>query len=1124
MRETEGGERVLQLILGRAGSGKTTTVMEELAARAAAGEEGLLLIVPEQFSFESERALLRRLGARGAARVRVLSFTRMADAVARECGGFSGRLMDDVTRTLLMSRALDTVRDRLVLYRRAAARADYVHAALDVAAECKQYAVPPRELANAAATLPEGTLRQKLRELSEILSAYEALAADSYVDPADALTRLREQLPQSGFARGAAVYVDGFKGFTEQELRVMELLLRRASSVTVTLCTDTLDTHDEFALFAPVSRTAARFVRMARDGGVDVAAPRYLRENHRAANPALRTLESGCFVAGEEPYAEPTDAVALAPCADRYAECRTVAHELRRMLRTEGLRCRDIAVTARNLAEYDGILDTALREAGIPFYIDRREDVRTEPLMALAASALRCVAGGFRGEDALQLMKTGLLGFSPASIARMENYIYQWKLNGVRLRQTWTANPEGLTVRTDESTARTLAYLNRLRHRLMTPLEALAHTFEGKIDGLTFARAVYDYLEKARVARLVRLQVRRLHAADEPLAAERMERMWELLMTLLDHFAVALRTTVMTAAEWEELFSLAASSVDVGSLPQGLDAVQIGSAERMRFSAPRVVWILGANEGVFPAYPAPGGLFSDRERRTLREAGVTLSEPSEGQAVEERLVAYLALAAPSERLIVSYLTGAGEDGTLTPSTLVESIHTLIPGAATVTAAAPEYASEAFDRLSVRWEASDGETAALRRYFAELPEYAAQLHAMARAAAGEAAAFANPAAARAFFGDRLTLSPSQVDKFFQCPFAYFCRYGLRVESRRPAELGGLESGDLAHYVMQTVLPGYTKRGFDTITRESVETDVAAAVEQYLAEYMGGVTDKSARFLAQAARLRRTVTELMWQVVQEMRQSRFVPVDYELPVGGEGGVPATVLTLPDGTSVRVIGRVDRVDVYRDGDVAYVRVVDYKTGPKEFRLSEVAAGLNLQMLLYIFSLWDNGAARYGGKVVPAGVLYLPARMPIIKAAPEKSDVEQKREHIRAMRMNGLLLDDPAVLTAMESDGAGLFIPAKLTQSGAPDAYSSVASLAQLGRLRRRAERLLGEMVESLRAGRVAATPARSSQMDACAYCDYRAVCGHEADDPVREIASARPGEVWQALAQEEGEHPDA
>lgn len=1113
---------MLQLILGRSGSGKTQTVYDELAARARAGEEGLLLVVPEQFSFESERALLRRLGEQEVARVQVLSFTRMADVVARECGGFSGRLMDEVTRMLLMRRALNEVADRLMLYRRHAVRADYVQAVLDMVAECKQYAVTPRQLEETAAALPQGTLRQKLRELACIQEAYEALTADSYVDPADALTRLVQQLPESRFARGAAVFVDGFKGFTEQELRVVELLMRRTAHTTVTLCTDTLDARDDYALFAPVTRTATRFLGMAQDNGVDVAQPRYLLHNHRAAHPALEVLERGCFSSDAAEYEGATDAVTLAPCTDRWSECRTVARELRRLLRSGGWRCRDIAVTARDLRDYDGILDVALEEAGIPFYLDRREDVRTEPLMALAQSALRCVAGGWRGEELLQMMKTGLLGFSTPSIARVENYMYMWKLNGRRLREEWTANPQGLSVKADDATRQALAHLNRLRRRLVAPLRRLEEALAGRVSGLVFARSMYRYLTDAQVPRLVRLQARRLRAAGDPAAAERMERMWDLMMTLLDRFGTALRTTEATAPEFNELFALAAQTVDVGSLPQGLDAVQIGGAERMRFSAPRAVWILGANEGVFPAYPATGGLLSDRERQALSEAGITLSDTGDRQAVEERLFAYFALAAPSERLYVSYLNGATEEGVLPPSALVEGVRRLVPQCAELSGTEmPESPADAFERLSERFGEPTGEQAALRAHFAADPVYAGRLAAMERAAEDRPAAFEDPAVARAFFGDRMTLSASQVESFYRCRFAYFCRYGLRVQAPRPAELGGLEFGNLAHYVMQTVLPRYTAEGWEAVTRARVTADTAHAVDAYIEEYMGGTADKEARFLAQAVRLRRIVCALLWQVVSELRQSRFVPVDYELPVGMEDGVPATVLTLPDGARVRVVGKIDRVDVYHAGDTAYVRVVDYKTGSKEFRLSEVVEGLNLQMLLYIFSLWDNGTARYGGQVTPAGVLYLPARLPVVKVTPGDDEAGRERERIRAMRMSGLLLDNPEILAAMEADGAGLFIPARLDKDGHPESRaSSVASLAQFGRLKRRAESLLCDMAVALRAGEVAAVPVGDSgKADACAYCDYRAVCGREAEGPVREIRKVSPADVWREL-----EQPDA
>lgn len=1109
---------MLQLILGRSGYGKTHAVQEEIVRRAEAGEENLILLVPEQFSFESERALLRRLGARKARLVQVLSFTRLAETVARECGGLSGKPMDNVTRTLLMSRALEQVGERLTLYRRHVARADYVQAVLDMLAECKQYTVTPHRLDEAAGALPDGTLKQKLQELSCIMEAYEALAADSYLDPADALTRLAEQLPQSRFGHGAVLFADGFMGFTEQEMRVMGLLMRRAARTVITLGTDTLDARDEYALFAPVARTANRFIQMARDNGVEVAAPHYLTENHRAADMLAR-LEQTCFAPLREECCEPCAAVTLAPVADRYAECHALTRELRRLLREEGLRCRDVAVVARNLADYQGLLDVAMDNAGIPYYMDQRENVCTEPLAALMQGALRCVTDGFGTEHVLQVMKTGLLGFSPASVARMENYLFVWNLNGRRLREEWTANPDGLEAATEKST-KTLRYLNLLRRRALRPLENLADSLRQGVTGQVFARAMYQYLAEAKVARVLRLQAKRLRNAGDHAAAERMEHMWDLMMEILDRFGTALGTAVMTAARFAELFSLALSATDRGSIPQGLDTVQIGSAERMRFSAPKVVWILGANEGVFPAYPATGGLITDRERRTLSELGVTLSETGDLQAVQERLYAYLAVAAPSERLYISYLESA-EGEALPPSELVMAVKRILPQhAAPAREVLPESDAEAFSLLAEKFRHFTPDRAALYAHFAAHPTYAPRLSAMERAAAHRPMAFEKPEAAAAFFGKNMSLSASQVNSYYKCRFRYFCEYGIRVRPLRPAAMDSLEFGNLAHFVMETVLPRYVAADMKGITRATVCEDTAAAVNAYVESVMGGTADKNARFLTQLQRLNRTVEALMWQVVQELRQSRFVPTDYELPVGMEEGVPATVLTLADGTAVRLIGKIDRVDVYRTGNTAYIRVVDYKTGPQNFKLHEVIEGINLQMLLYLFSLWDNAKGRYGGDPVPAGVLYLPAKLPVVEITADQSEDKRAHERLKAMKMNGLLLDDTEVLEAMEAGAKGLFIPATLKKDGTPDSRSAVASLAQFGQLKVRAENLLRGMAETLRHGDVAAVPTFLGDKLPCEYCDYAAVCGYEEGDPTKEIKKYDRAAVMELLAQEENE----
>lgn len=1119
---------MLQLILGRSGSGKTHTVLSSLRQRVQAGEaERCLLLVPEQYSFETERALLDSVGPQAASSVKVYSFTRLAEMVSRECGGTAGRRMDDASRTLLMSQALWTVGDELHIFRRHLGDPAQVQSMLAMAQECKQCAISPSRLEETAATLPEGTLRQKARELSLVYGAYEALAAQSYLDPLDALTTLARQLPDSRLLRGVHVYVDGFKGFTEQELEVLQRLLVKADTVTVTLCTDTLQEDAAgCALFATATHTANQLIRLAREQGTPVAAIRYLTENHRHMSPALRALESGVFRPDAVPFEGEAAEVTVTACGDVYAECTYIARALRRYLR-EGGRARDAAVVARNLNEYDGVLDTALEQAGVPYYWDRRDNLVTDALTTVVLSALRVVTGGWETGEVLRLLKTGLLGFSSHSIALLENYAYQWRIQGTRWREAWRDNPEGLSVKADERTERTLYYLNLLRRRVAGPLERLQQALAGKPTGEEFARAVYRYLTAAQVDRMVRLQVRRLDACGEAALAERMARLWDVVIGLLDTFAAAGRTR-QSAAQWSELLRLVAGTADLGEIPQGIDAVQVGQADRLRFSAPKLVCVLGANEGVFPAAPTANGMLTDGERRELIARGLPLADASDRQTAEERFYAYMALCAPSERLVVTYPTGNAAGETLLPSVLVETVRRLLPGHVDGTEERPdgtdiEAQADALRRLSEHWRENSPLSATLKAVFAGREETADRLRSIGRAADREPLRFADPQAARRFFGDDLRLSPSRVEQYHLCRFAYFCRYGLKAKVRKPADLDAAESGTLAHFVMERQLPLYTAQGFDTVTRNQAFADAAAAVDDYVETYMGGKSGKSDRFLFLLGRLSRTCGSLLWQVVRELRQSRFVPVDYELKIGlpdetgsRDNTVPAVVLTLPDGARVQVQGVVDRVDVYQTGGVCYVRVVDYKTGSKEFKLRDVVEGLNLQMLIYILSIWRNGGPRYG-TVLPAGLLYLPAKLPVVRVEEPGQEEALEKRQTAVMRMNGLLLDNPEILRAMEADAAGVFIPAKLTPRGETDSRSSVATLAQFGQLQTRVERLLCRMAQTLRDGDIAAVPT-GGEVDGCRYCPYRAVCGHEEGDEIREIVNKDAKQVLDELAKEE------
>lgn len=1127
---------MLQLILGRSGTGKTHEVLNRLCDLAWAGNDNLILLVPEQFSFESERILLRRLSPRMAGRVRVLSFTRMAEQVFRETGGLAGRRMDDISRTLVMSRAAELTADKLTLYGNAAGDPWTVGTLLHTVCELKQCGITPSQLEKMSLSIPDnGTLRRKLSELSLLYGTYEALASNvqgadepdgavRYIDPLDDLTALAERLPQSGMAKDAYVFVDSFKGFTAPEMSVLRALMRQSRLVTVTLCADGIDDNaQQCGLFSPVIRTAARLRDIARRDGVEVAKVQILNENRRAQSEALKSVEAGLFAPRPAVYEKPTDRVTIASCSDIYEECDFVAREIRRRLREYGGRCRDFSIVARNPEQYRGVLDAAMEKQGIPFIMDQRTDILTEPLITLMLAALDTVTGGFETDDILRLIKTGLAGFSTHSVSLLENYALMWNIDRARWHTEWTGNPDGLTARSDDSTAKRLWYLNVLRRRLTRPLKKLHDTiYKQGATGADFAKALYRYISDVRADRLTRMRIYGLDKAGEHILAERMAQIWDMAMQLLDKMAIICGGQPCSPAKMTELFRLAAGLADMGSLPQSLDAVQVGAADRVRFSSPKTVFIMGANEGVFPAYPAFFGILTDSERRTLLASGLDLYDTADSKAAEERFFAYAAVAAPSESLVVSFVrsNAAGEDQC--PSVLVDAIKRVVPNCRYIDQNGrdvnePESERDAFEYAASLWGQATPRAAALRQVFERHERYMSRLAALDSAYARKPAAFSDSERARRLFGKDMNLSASRVEEYYRCRFAYFCRYGLKVEPSRTADLDALTFGTLAHWVMEHVLPGYMKTGLDRIKRGDAYSDAEKAVYEFAQTTMGGLHDKTDRFVAMLGRLARIAGALLWQVVCELRQSRFVPVDYELSIGypsdkEQSHIPPVVLTLADGCNVRVYGKIDRVDVYKRGDISYVRVVDYKTGAKEFCLSDVVEGINVQMLLYLFAVWQNGSPRYG-RTLPAGVLYLPAKLPVVQVDRDADEQTVLGEQLKALKMNGLILDDAQVANAMESGVAGVFIPAKLNKDGSFAGSSSIASLNQFGLLKKKMDELLIKMAHTLRSGDIAARPAAGRE-DACKWCSYRAVCGHEPDDPVRFIAKRDAADVLKEL----------
>ena len=1104
---------MLQCVLGRAGSGKTEYVLQAIQTAIAQDKQPLVFLVPEQFSFETERTLLRRFGVQEAAKVEVLSFTRLADKVFHETGGMGMPIMDDVTRALIMSRALeihtapenregDTQQVRLN-------DTAYISSLLALAAECKQSAVTPRMLAAVANGLLEGTLKNKATDLAALLDVYEGLSLTTGIDPEDILNILVEKLPDSRAYHGATVFVDGFKGFTVPELQILGYLMKHGA-VTVTLPADRATPLEDTAiggLFAPSLHTLRQLYDVAVENDVTVEKPLLLTENYRSKTEELRVLEAGMFAPGVQQTDMPAPAVTITACADVYAECAKAARTVRRLLHDKQYRAGEVAIVVRDLSRYRGILNRALQREEVPFYMDMPQDVYTQPLISVCVSALRMAANGFQTEELLRICKSGLLPFNEVETAALENYVYMWRIDGKQWQDPFTANPAGLTNERYADKDQ-LAVLDELRRRLISPLVTLRLALRGGVDGEAFARAVYEYLTHSYVKadEGVRRLYEELMQEGEPFAADTTARLWDNVMALLDRFAAVFAKTPLPARRLADLFHLAAGLLRLPSVPQGLDAVQVGSADHMRVRAPKAVLILGANEGVFPAYPAEGNLFTDREREQLKNDGIRLSASRLQKAEEERFFAYTAVAAPSEELHVSYVQFSGGEQQL-PSVIVENIKNIFSqytqGVCEQEDGSDiESAADAVTRFAITGDKAYA--AVLKEAVMRLPQQAEVFENMENAAKKPQFTL-TPEHATALFGNDLWLSPSQLGDFQACPFSYFCNYGMQLKQRELADVDARKFGTFAHYVLEKLLPLYvvSKKTPTVEDVPEVRRRIHELLLQYVEDELGGLKNKTARFRYLMSLVENTAFSLLWFVLNEMAQSEFTPKEYELSIGKSKGIEAPTLTLDNGKgTIHLVGKVDRVDLYTRGDEVFVRVVDYKTGEISFSLADLPYGLNMQMLVYLFAVCDKAAERYGADVAkPAGVLYLSA-----KDAPLMPMSEAK---LKKLQMDGLLVRDPAVIGAMEEDGKGTFIPAYLKDGVIAD-KSSVASYADFQTIRMYLEALLRRMATRLLDGDIAAMPTGKEGDLPCKYCAYSRMCRRKEADPFINIEKRSPAEA--------------
>lgn len=1088
---------MLHFVQGRSGTGKTAYVQKILSQLAESGGSKLLYLIPEQSSFESETAFLRLLGPKLCRNVNVMSFTRLYDMVTRQTGGFSGIPIDDGVRRIMMSLALEECVDRLELYRRQALKPQLTELMLSAVKEFKMCGISSSDLREKAAGTKGTDLSKKLTETALITDVYNAYISKSYIDPLDNNARLEKRLAEIKFFAGYTVVVDGFSGFTAQEQRILDLIMEQCEDFYITLC---MDSAKEEELFFTVNRTRKRILRSAQRLNLKVASPIILEENYRTAFEDLLAVEKGIYRIGAKTFEGSAKNVTVGVAQDIFEECEYIAEQIKKLTLSGECRYKDIAVVCRSSEKYRGILDAVFDSHGISYFMSKPQPIDNKPLFRLVLSALEYVLTPSDSEKLFTVAKSGLTELSDYEIAELENYVYIWGINGRRFSQEFTLSPFGYGGISSGDISR-LTLINESREKLITPLISFSENIKNPTAAV-ISEAIYKLLLDFKVPEALKNNYS--VSGYEQYSNEEI-RLWDIMMDVLNKMVLSIGDKSVSVKRYYELFKMTVCSFDISDIPQTLDQVLVGTADSIRLSSPKTVFVIGAVDGEFPHNPVSGGIFSDAERRSLILLDLPVYDAVNELYLQEKYLVYSAVSAAEERLYITYYNSGLDGSPVQKSSIVTEVQKLLPGVKTeiifTMDAVDRIRSEktAFETYASLYRQNGALSNALSQYFDDKPEFKNRIEAIKRIASRSDFALTDGNISAALFGKEKKLSASQVEKFYMCRFQYFCNYGLKLRERRKAGLDAIEYGSLVHYLLENVLKIYRDNGYTRLNESELEQIIENLLNQYIKDYLGGEGDKSDRFMHLYYRLKKSTQSLLKHLTDELEQSEFKPVDFELTVGdSDNGIGAYILQDSNGNNIIISGKIDRVDMMEKEKARYIRIIDYKTGSKEFKISDVLYGLNMQMLIYLSAVSKNGSRRYGDNIHPSGILYVPSTVASVNVSPGADEREIQNEHDKKLRMNGLVLDEPHIIKGMEEAMAGKYIPVAYDKKGAikQSSKNSVISADQLNMIFDKVDRKILEMSEMLDRGDIAAVPV-SGAYDACKWCIYSPVCGHKSSD---------------------------
>ncbi|MGI6224957.1 MAG: helicase-exonuclease AddAB subunit AddB [Peptococcales bacterium] len=1133
----------LQFILGRAGSGKSyfslNAIRQELQNPAI--NKNLILLVPEQATFQNELELCTTPALGGIIDAQVLSFRRLAWRVLQEVGGGARVHLGDLGKAMVIRHFIEKRKDQLQIFSGACRQPGFIESLAGAISEFKLYCISVEDIAQILLEKggEDSLLASKLSDLQLIYQDLEEYLAGRFLDPDDYLTLLAQKLSMASFLQDAEIWIDGFTGFTPQELEVISGLLTTCQRVNITL---TLDKESEFLNLT--RNTYHKISQIALKNGVKIEKPRILNESppYRFRNSkVLSYLEKSFFAIEQEPFIGETPELKIICGQNHRAEVEAVAREIRRLCREENYRYKDIAVILRDFAHYDLIIETVFSDYQIPFFLDRKRTVLHHPLIELVRSALDIVTEEWSYQAVFRYLKTDLASLSREEVDILENYVLAY---GIRGRKWYDPKPWQY--------GKSLVDINKIRKKVVKDLEPFYKKVINARKSTDIVRALFELLQDLCVPEKLEIWVDEANQEGRLETAREHNQIWDGVVDILEQVVETMGEEEIELESFIKIINAGLESLRLGLIPPGLDQVVIGSLERSRSPNIKGAFVLGVSDGVIPQKPISEGLFNDWEREFLREMGLELAPSTKEKIYDEEFLIYTALTRAGKYLVLSYPLADSEGRALRPSMVIRRVKELFPmvkeyfvgleppgdieGDLEFISFPPK--ALAFLGTKLR-QAKEGQ--AVEPIWWDVYHWLLTNHTEKRSLLKVINGLfhtnqvepIDPLLARKLFTNPFRVSVSRLEKFQACPFSHFGTYGLRLKERQVFKLTQPDLGQFFHGALEQLARKLEDKNLDwaKVDKGQVLTISSEIVEDLIPQIQSEILLSSARYRYLTKKFKKTVQRAALVLMEHARRGKFRPVGLEIAFGPDGQLPALKLVLEDKTEMELVGRIDRVDAALRGDKYVLRVIDYKSGSAGLSLLEVFYGFKLQLLAYLDIVLTYAKELIDSEeAIPAGVLYFYLKDPLIASNGPLSDEVLESTILKELKMQGLILADVDVFNLADAetkDGWSPILPAGVNKEGtAFYKQSKVATLEQMEYLRNHTRKILKESGEQILAGDVSISPYQLKNLKACQHCSFQAVCHFDTQmegNSYRTIKQIENEEIWETIGEAEkvGEH---